>query len=105
MNCAVLYVRVSTDEQANQVQNLPTQERKCTDRCKRDGLTIDKTFTDAESARTAERPQFQAMLDYCRKHKGKITHVVFTQACSKCWRSIGNVGDPQAAWHHSSVLR
>jgi site-specific DNA recombinase len=29
------------------------------------------------SARTTDRPQFQAMLDYCRKHKGKITHVVF----------------------------
>ncbi|MGB8913824.1 MAG: recombinase family protein [Candidatus Sulfotelmatobacter sp.] len=89
MNCAVLYVRVSTDEQANQVQNLPTQERKCTDRCKRDGLTIDKTFTDAESARTAERPQFQAMLDYCRKHKGKITHVVFTDL-SKLARNVGD---------------
>ncbi|MFZ3188871.1 MAG: recombinase family protein, partial [Candidatus Sulfotelmatobacter sp.] len=89
MNCAVLYVRLSTDEQANQVQNLPTQERKCTDRCKRDGLTIDKTFTDAESARTAERPQFQAMLDYCRKHKGKITHVVFTDL-SKLARNVGD---------------
>lgn len=89
MNCAVLYVRVSTDEQANQVQNLPTQERKCTDRCKRDGLAVEKTFVDAESARTAERPQFQAMLDYCRKHKGKITHVVFTDLS----RLARNVGD------------
>src|ERR1700688_165219 len=77
MNRAVLYVRVSTDEQASQVQNLPTQQRKCTDRCTRDGLAVDKIFIDADSARTAERPQFQAMLDYCRKHKSKVTHVVF----------------------------
>ena len=82
MNCAVLYVRVSTDEQANQVQNLPTQERKCTDRCKRDGLTIDKTFTDAESARTAERsaipsdagllPQAQRQNHPCCLHSGLL---------------------------------
>jgi site-specific DNA recombinase len=89
MNLAVLYVRVSTDEQASQVQNLPTQQRKCTDRCTRDGLTVDKTFIDADSARTAERPQFQAMLDYCRKHKGKITHVVFADLS----RLARNVGD------------
>ncbi len=30
------------------------------------------------SARTTDRPQFQAMLEYCRKHKGKVTHVVFS---------------------------
>ncbi|MGB8582927.1 MAG: recombinase family protein [Candidatus Sulfotelmatobacter sp.] len=89
MNIAVLYVRVSTDEQASQAQNLPTQQRKCTDRCTRDGLTVDKTFVDADSARTAERPQFQAMLNYCRKHKGKVTHVVFADLS----RLARNVGD------------
>jgi len=89
MNRAVLYVRVSTDEQASQVQNLPTQQRKCTDRCTRDGLAVDKIFIDADSARTAERPQFQAMLDYCRKHKGKVTHVVFADLS----RLARNVGD------------
>jgi site-specific DNA recombinase len=74
---AVIYVRVSTDEQAGQAHNLPTQQKKCADRCTRDGFAIAKTFTDAESARTTDRPQFQAMLDYCRKHKSKVTHVVF----------------------------
>jgi DNA invertase Pin-like site-specific DNA recombinase len=89
MNCAVVYVRVSTDEQASQALNLPTQQRKCTDRCTRDALTIAKTFTDADSARTADRPQFQEMLAYCRKHKGKITHVVFADLS----RLARNVGD------------
>jgi site-specific DNA recombinase len=89
MNYAVLYVRVSTDEQASKVHNLPTQQRKCTDRCTRDSLTVEKIFIDADSARTAERPQFQAMLSYCRKHKGKITHVVFADLS----RLARNVGD------------
>ena len=73
---AVLYVRVSTDEQAGQRYNVATQTSKVEDRCAHDGLTVAKTFTDADSARTTDRPQFQAMLDYCRKHRGKITHVV-----------------------------
>ena len=77
MGNAIIYVRVSTDEQASKAQNLPTQERKCAARCAQQGWDITKTFTDADSARTTDRPQFQAMLTYCRKHKGKITHVVF----------------------------
>jgi site-specific DNA recombinase len=77
MSGAVIYIRVSTDEQASQAHNLPTQTHKVEERCKRDGLPVLKTFTDAESARTTDRKQFQAMLDYCRKHQGKVTHVVF----------------------------
>jgi site-specific DNA recombinase len=89
MSTAIVYVRVSTDEQASQIHNLPTQQRKCTDRCTQDGLTVERTFIDADSARTADRPQFQAMLDYCRRHKGKITHVVFADLS----RLARNVGD------------
>jgi site-specific DNA recombinase len=74
---AVLYVRVSTPEQADQANNLPTQTRKVEDRCKRDGLPVLRTFVDTESARTDERTHFQAMLEYCRTHRGKVTHVVF----------------------------
>jgi site-specific DNA recombinase len=74
---AVLYIRVSTPEQADQIHNLPTQKRKVEDRCERDALPVLKTFVDAESARTDDRTQFQAMLKYCRAHQGKVTHVVF----------------------------
>lgn len=63
----MLYVRVSTDEQAGQRHNLPTQKRKVEDRGASEGLDVLKVFTDAESARTTDRPQFQATLDYCRK--------------------------------------
>lgn len=56
---------------------MPTQKRKVEERCERDGLTLIKTFTDAgESARTTDRPQFQSMLDYCRKNRGKVKYVV-----------------------------
>jgi DNA invertase Pin-like site-specific DNA recombinase len=74
---AVLYIRVSTAEQADQAHNLPTQRRKVEDRCKRDALPVLKTFIDAESARTTDRTQFQEMLKNCRAHRNKVTHVVF----------------------------
>ena len=74
----MIYIRVSSDEQADQAQNLSTQTRKVEDRCKRDGVSVLKVFTDIESARTTERKQFQAMLDFCRKHQGKVTHCYFS---------------------------
>jgi site-specific DNA recombinase len=90
---AILYIRVSTAEQANEANNLPTQTRKVEGRCNRDGLPILKTFTDAgESARTTDRPEFQAMLEYCRKHRGKVSHVVFADLS----RLARNVEDQSA---------
>ena len=89
---AILYVRVSTDEQAGQRYNVATQTSKVSDLCSRDGLTVAKTFTDSDSARTTDRPQFQAMLDYCRKHKGKVTHVVVADLS----RLARNVADQAA---------
>jgi site-specific DNA recombinase len=78
MGNTVVYVRVSTEDQAGKAQNLPTQKRKCETRCEHEGLIVAKTFTDAgASARTTDRREFQEMLEYCRKHKGKISHVVF----------------------------
>jgi hypothetical protein len=65
--CAVIYTRVSTDEQASQQHKLPAQERKCVEYCTRNNLEADRVFTDAESGRTDDRPQFQAMIRYCHR--------------------------------------
>jgi len=57
--------------------NLPTQERKCRKHCEHNEWSVLRVFTDAgESARTADRPQLQEMLAFCRQNKGKVTHVV-----------------------------
>lgn len=76
---AVLYTRVSTAEQAKQQYNLPAQERKVRDFCKQQDYRVLRLFTDrGESARTADRPEFQRMMEYCRarENRGKITHVI-----------------------------
>jgi site-specific DNA recombinase len=74
---AVLYTRVSTDEQSRRnAANLPTQEKKCRDHCAREGLRVVRVFVDKESARTTNREQLQELLWFCVNHAGKVTHVV-----------------------------
>jgi DNA invertase Pin-like site-specific DNA recombinase len=78
MSTAVIYCRVSCEDQIERnALNLPTQERKCRKHCEQQSWTVLRVFTDAgESARTADRPQLQEMLAFCRLNKGKVTHVV-----------------------------
>ena len=74
---AVVYVRVSTKEQANSPHNLENQTNECKSVC--DGLhpSTVKTFIDpGESARSMDRPEFQGMLDFCRQNKRNFGHVV-----------------------------
>ena len=101
---ALCYIRVSTDEQAQQAQNLPTQKRKVEERCKRDGLPVLKMFVDAgESARTSDRPQFQEMLEYCRTHKAKVTHVVFADL-SRLARNIQDQASTLAQFEKLGIV-
>jgi site-specific DNA recombinase len=69
----LIYTRVSTREQSD---SLPVQEKKCKDFAQAQNLNVTNLFTDAESARTAGRPQLQALLAFCRKRKGKIGNVI-----------------------------
>jgi site-specific DNA recombinase len=74
---AVLYVRVSTDEQASGPLNLVNQEKRCREYCKQQGWPVIEVFVDpGESARSVERPEFQRMLAYCRTHWRKVRYVV-----------------------------
>ena len=75
-NGAVIYVRVSTDEQSGPV-NLLNQEKRCRDFCQQQGWPVVEVFTDpGESARTADRPEFQRMIRFCKAHRGEIGYVV-----------------------------
>jgi site-specific DNA recombinase len=76
-NGAVVYVRVSTDEQANGPLNLGNQEKRCREYCKQHGWSVLEVFIDpGESARSVERPEFKRMLAYCRTHRRKVQYVV-----------------------------
>jgi site-specific DNA recombinase len=74
---AVIYVRVSTAEQASSNQSLPVQESKARALCQQRGLSVLKLFADkGESARTDDRPEFKKLMTYCRLHRREISHVV-----------------------------
>src|SRR5688572_1958120 len=73
---AVIYVRVSTKEQTENL-SLPTQLRSCEEYCRRQGYEILERFQEeGESAKTTDRSQLQNLLKYCRTRKGKVHFVV-----------------------------
>ena len=73
---AVIYVRVSTKEQTENL-SLPTQLRACEEYCRRQGYEILERFhEEGESAKTTDRSQLQKLLQYCRTNKGKVHFVV-----------------------------
>ena len=73
---AVIYIRVSTKEQTENL-SLPTQLRACEEYCHRQGYEVLERFKEeGESAKTADRPELQRLLKYCRTHKGRVHFVV-----------------------------
>src|SRR4029453_18212856 len=76
MVAAVIYVRVSTKEQTENL-SLPTQLRASKDDSPPQGYKVLEQFTEqGESAKTTDRTELQRLLNYCRTHKGKIHFVV-----------------------------
>src|SRR6478752_3250012 len=73
---AVIYVRVSTKEQTENL-SLPTQLRACEEYCRREGLNVLARFKEeGESAKTADRTELRRMLEFCRTHKDRLNFVV-----------------------------
>jgi site-specific DNA recombinase len=87
-NVAVSYCRVSTKEQSD---SLPVQQRKCLDFADSKQLRHDRAFVDSQSGRTDDRPQLQALLDYCRKHRKEVKYVIVTDL-SRLARNVTDQG-------------
>ncbi len=68
MKTCYIYIRVSTDEQANEGFSIENQKRSCVDYAKMHGYEIKRIFVDGgKSARTTDRPAFQEMLSFAKK--------------------------------------
>src|SRR6266536_5144766 len=74
---AVVYLRVSTEEQVDNY-SLDTQADLCRKEAERRGLQVTEIFREeGRSAKTIrERPTLIEMLDYCRKHKSEVGAVI-----------------------------
>ncbi len=63
---AFIYLRVSTDKQAERGFSLPAQEEACRTYAAAHGFSVAQIFKDeGESARSSDRPQLQEMLSHC----------------------------------------
>jgi site-specific DNA recombinase len=83
---AIIYCRVSTLEQVRNL-SLPIQEKACREYCAREGYEVARVFVDrGESAKTTQRPEFQALLAFCRQHKAS-THAVIVYGLSRFSRN------------------
>jgi site-specific DNA recombinase len=92
MKGAILYIRVSTPEQAAGNYSLVTQEAKERNLCREKGLAVLKLFTDEDSARTDDRPEFKRMMAYCRQHRKDISHVIVSDL-SRLARNVLDQGN------------
>lgn len=75
-NNAVVYIRVSTQEQVETL-SLDTQERRCRDLCQNKGWKIVHLFREeGKSAKTTKRDEFQRMMRFCKDPKNEVGHIV-----------------------------
>jgi DNA invertase Pin-like site-specific DNA recombinase len=96
---AVIYCRVSTKEQAENL-SLPTQMKVCRAYCGQQGWEVVREFEErGESAKTTDRPEFQAMLAFCTLKKNRVKFLV----CYDVSRFSRNNSDYQ--WAKALLLK
>lgn len=89
MKKADLYIRVSTDEQADKGYSQRNQEETLRRFCEINRIEVRKVIYEDHSAKTFNRPEWQKLLSELKKHRGKSDLVLFTK-----WdRFSRNAGD------------
>jgi site-specific DNA recombinase len=76
---ADLYVRVSTDEQADKGYSLRGQQEALIKYCEVNNIKIRKIFVEDHSAKTFIRPEWKKLMIHVRKYKGKAELLLFTK--------------------------
>jgi site-specific DNA recombinase len=96
---AILYVRVSTDEQAEKGYSQRDQEERLRNWCRINQIEVVDVLFEDHSAKTFLRPQWQSLLNRLKTNKrSNIDHILFTK-----WdRFSRNAGD---AYQMISLLR
>jgi len=76
---ADIYVRVSTDEQADRGYSQRNQEEVLRKYCDINQISIRDVIYEDHSAKTFERPQWKKLLEKLRKFKYKTDLILFTK--------------------------
>lgn len=73
----IVYVRVSTDEQANQGYSLEHQESAASTYCKVKNYNVLQVFKEDFSAKTFDRPEWNKLMTYIKSNRGLVDRIVF----------------------------
>lgn len=77
MKKAVIYARVSSEEQAKHGFSIENQKKQCKEFAERNGYYVEKMFVDeGKSAKNLDRPEIQDLITYCSKKSNKINAVI-----------------------------
>src|SRR6478609_1704139 len=79
MKQSYLYIRVSTDEQAEKGYSLRAQEETLRRYCELQNIFIKGLYIEDHSAKTFNRPEFTKMLLSIRSHKRIVDSILFTK--------------------------
>ncbi|MFD2147464.1 recombinase family protein [Mucilaginibacter antarcticus] len=79
MRTADLYIRVSTDEQADKGYSQRSQEEVLLKYCEINKIQVRKIIFEDHSAKTFIRPEWTKLLSFIRQHKNKTDLVLFTK--------------------------
>ena len=79
MQRALIYTRVSTDEQADKGFSLPHQKDMLEKYCHFKNIDIIKHFQEDYSAKNFDRPEFNKLMAFIKANRGKIDLVLFTR--------------------------
>ena len=98
MRIADLYIRVSTDEQADRGYSQRDQDERLHKYCEINSIQVRKVVYEDHSAKTFTRPAWTKLLVDLRKHRGHSDLILFTK-----WNRFSrNAGD---AYQMISTLR
>lgn len=76
---ADLYIRVSTDEQAEKGYSQRDQEERLRKYCDFKKIAIRRVIYEDYSAKTFLRPEWKLMLEDYKKRKGQLNYILFTK--------------------------
>ncbi|MBL7840152.1 MAG: recombinase family protein [Cyclobacteriaceae bacterium] len=74
---AILYTRVSTDEQADKGYSLQHQLERLQRHCESHGIQSIAHFKEDFSAKTFERPEFRKLIKFSKENIGRVDYIFF----------------------------
>lgn len=90
MKIADLYIRVSTDEQADKGYSQRDQDERLRKYCQINGIKVRKVLFEDHSAKTFNRPQWNKYLTEIRKNKGRGANLVIFTKWDRFSRNAGD---------------